>query len=101
MTRANAGPVVDQRHRAGEQPTAREVLRREAAPAPLVLQFDAALPAPAVQSQRGLLALPSLTGIPRSYETPPARIVPALADEGIYLATESSFHRVLHGRMAK
>jgi transposase InsO family protein len=33
--------------------------------------------------------------------TPPARIVPALADQGIYLASESSFHRVLraHGQM--
>src|SRR5690606_899728 len=26
---------------------------------------------------------------------PPARIVPALADEGVYLASESSFYRVL------
>jgi putative transposase len=32
---------------------------------------------------------------PRFAETPPARIVPALADEGIYIASESSFHRVL------
>ena len=32
---------------------------------------------------------------PRFSETPPARIVPALADEGIYIASESSFHRVL------
>ena len=33
-------------------------------------------------------------------ETPPARIVPALADEGIYIASESSFYRVLraHGQ---
>ena len=38
---------------------------------------------------------------PRCAEMPPARIVPALADEGIYLASESSFHRVLraHGQM--
>ncbi len=38
---------------------------------------------------------------PRFAETPPARIVPALADEGIYLASKSSFHRVLraHGQM--
>jgi len=38
---------------------------------------------------------------PRFAATPPARIVPALADEGIYLASESSFHRVLraHGQM--
>jgi putative transposase len=32
---------------------------------------------------------------------PPARIVPTLADEGVYLASEASFHRVLreHGQM--
>jgi transposase InsO family protein len=38
---------------------------------------------------------------PRFAETPPARIVPMLADEGIYIASESSFHRVLraHGQM--
>ena len=36
----------------------------------------------------------------RFAETPPARIVPVLADEGIYIASESGFHRVLrrHGR---
>jgi putative transposase len=32
---------------------------------------------------------------PRFAETPPARIVPALADEGTTIASESSFHRVL------
>jgi hypothetical protein len=33
---------------------------------------------------------------------PPARIVPALADERIYIASESSFHRVLraHGQVS-
>jgi transposase InsO family protein len=38
---------------------------------------------------------------PRFAETPPARIIPVLADEGIYIASESSFHRVLraHGQM--
>jgi transposase InsO family protein len=38
---------------------------------------------------------------PRFAETPPSRIIPALADEGIYIASESSFHRVLraHGQM--
>ncbi len=38
---------------------------------------------------------------PRFAETPPARIVPVLADEGTYIASESSFHRVLraHGQM--
>lgn len=37
---------------------------------------------------------------PRFADMPPARIVPALADEGIYLASESSFQRVLraHGQ---
>lgn len=32
---------------------------------------------------------------PRFAEAPPARIVPVLADEDIYLASESTFHRVL------
>jgi putative transposase len=32
---------------------------------------------------------------PRFAETPPARIVPALADEGTFIASEASFHRVL------
>ena len=32
---------------------------------------------------------------PRFAELPPARIVPALADEGCYIASESSFYRVL------
>jgi len=32
---------------------------------------------------------------PRFADLPPARIVPTLADEGVYLASESSFHRVL------
>lgn len=37
----------------------------------------------------------------RFAEVPPARIVPALADEGVYIASESSFHRVprAHGQM--
>jgi transposase InsO family protein len=37
----------------------------------------------------------------RFAETPPARIAPALADEGLYIASEASFHRVLrdHGQM--
>jgi len=39
---------------------------------------------------------------PRFAAVPPARIVPTLADEGIYLASESSFSRVLraHGQNA-
>jgi putative transposase len=32
---------------------------------------------------------------PRFAELPPARIVPMLADEGSYIASESSFHRIL------
>ena len=32
---------------------------------------------------------------PRFSAVPPARIVPALADDGVYLASESSFYRVL------
>jgi len=39
---------------------------------------------------------------PRFADVPPARIVPALADEGVYLASESTFARVLraHGQTA-
>jgi transposase InsO family protein len=42
-----------------------------------------------------------LANEPRFADMPPARIVPALADEGIYVASEASFHRVLreHGQM--
>jgi transposase InsO family protein len=38
---------------------------------------------------------------PRFAELPPARIVPMLADEGTYIASESSFSRVLraHGQL--
>ncbi len=37
---------------------------------------------------------------PRFADMPPARIVPALADDGVYIASESSFQRVLraHGQ---
>ena len=35
---------------------------------------------------------------PRFADQPPARIVPTLADEGVYLASESSFHRVLRSQ---
>jgi hypothetical protein len=35
---------------------------------------------------------------PRFADLPPARIVPTLADEGVYLASESSFQRVLRAQ---
>lgn len=40
---------------------------------------------------------------PRFASLPPSRIVPMLADEGVYLASESSFHRVLktHGQLTR
>ena len=42
-----------------------------------------------------------IANTPRFADVPPARIVPALADEGVYVASEASFHRVLraHGQM--
>jgi len=40
-------------------------------------------------------ALVRIANEPRFAELPPARIVPMLADEGVYVASESSFHRVL------
>ena len=47
--------------------------------------------------------LVELANQPRFASTPPARIVPALADEGVYVASEASFHRVLrdHGQMQR
>lgn len=35
---------------------------------------------------------------PRFADLPPAQIVPRLADEGVYLASESTFHRVLRAQ---
>ena len=42
----------------------------------------------------------SVANEPRFADVPPARIVPMLADEGVYLASESSFARILreHGQ---
>jgi len=57
---------------------------------------DAVRPQPAhtlsVDERAQLVAV---ANAPRFADQPPARIVPALADEGIYLASESSFQRVL------
>jgi len=43
----------------------------------------------------------SIANEPRFAAMPPARIVPMLADEGVYVASEASFHRVLrdHGQL--
>ena len=48
-------------------------------------------------------ALLAVANEPRFADVPPARIVPMLADEGVYLASESSFARVLraHGQNAR
>jgi putative transposase len=60
------------------------------------LRPDAVRPAPShalTAAERARII--EVANEPRFAETPPARIVPALADEGIYIASESSFHRVL------
>jgi putative transposase len=60
---------------------------------------SAARPKPAnalSEAERERLA--EVANEPRFAEVPPARIVPMLADEGIYLASESSFHRVLRDK---
>ena len=48
-------------------------------------------------------ALLATANEPRFAAVPPARIVPMLADEGVYLASESTFSRVLkaHGQTAQ
>ena len=57
------------------------------------------LPAHALSSQEREQIL-KLANEARFAELPPARIVPMLADEGTYIASESSFSRVLraHGQ---
>jgi transposase InsO family protein len=63
---------------------------------------DADRPAPShALSEAERARIVEVANQPRFADTPPARIVPALADEGIYIASESSFHRVLraHGQM--
>jgi hypothetical protein len=54
-------------------------------------------------SQAERVQLLAVANEPRFAAVPPARIVPMLADEGIYLASESSFSRVLreHGQNAR
>ena len=63
---------------------------------------DAIRPAPShalTEEERARIV--EVANEPRFAQTPPARIVPVLADEGVYIASESSFHRVLrtHGQM--
>jgi putative transposase len=65
---------------------------------------DAIRPAPShalTEEERARIV--EVANEPRFAETPPARIVPVLADEGVYIASESSFHRVLraHGQMSR
>jgi transposase InsO family protein len=52
------------------------------------------MPTPALSAQERAQIL-SVANEPRFAELPPARIVPMLADEGVYIASESSFNRVL------
>ena len=46
-------------------------------------------------SEQERVAILEVTNAPQYAALPPAQIVPRLADEGRYLASESSFHRVL------
>ena len=57
-------------------------------------EADRPTPAPALTAAERARII-AVANEPRFAETPPARIVPALADEGTYLASEASFHRVL------
>ena len=51
-------------------------------------------PAHALTEEEKALML-ATANAPRFADLPPARIVPMLADEGVYIASESSFQRVL------
>lgn len=57
---------------------------------------EAVRPAPAhALSEQERAAILEVANLPQYATLPPAQIVPRLADEGRYLASESSFHRVL------
>ena len=65
---------------------------------------DAVRPAPShalTEEERARIV--EVANQPRFADTPPARIVPMLADEGVYIGSESSFHRVLReqGQMTR
>jgi putative transposase len=63
---------------------------------------SAARPMPAhALSEKERAKLLAVANEPRFADVPPARIVPMLADEGVYLASESTFSRVLkaHGQL--
>lgn len=53
------------------------------------------LPSPKALSAEERLEVLNIANEPRFAALPPARIVPTLADEGTYVASESTFHRVL------
>lgn len=58
---------------------------------------DAMRPAPANKlSEAEREAVLDACHEPRFASLPPSQIVPILADEGVYLASESSFYRILH-----
>lgn len=58
---------------------------------------DAVRPTPKhALSEQERAAILEVANAPQYAALPPAQIVPRLADEGRYLASESSFHRVLH-----
>jgi hypothetical protein len=81
---AGIDPRTLQRWRKGDGPT-----RGDQRP-------DAIRPAPShalTEEERSPIV--ELANQPRFAEAPPALIVPVLADEGVYIASESSFHRVL------
>ena len=64
---------------------------------------DAVRPVPAhALSLAERVAVLRVANEPRFADVPPARIVPMLADEGVYIASESTFSRVLreHGQIA-
>ena len=62
-------------------------------------EAERALPAHALSEDERTRIL-AVVNEPRFAALPPARIVPTLADEGVYLASESSFQRLLraHGQ---
>lgn len=60
---------------------------------------DAVRPtSPQALSEEERARIVAVANEPRFADMPPARIVPMLADEGVYLGSEASFHRVLRAQ---
>jgi len=90
ITKACREAGIDRRTYRRWTATSDETIRADARP-------DAVRPSPSNRlSAQERAEVLDVCHSPRFADAPPSQIVPALADEGIYKASESTFYRVLH-----